>query len=88
MGLIGKQIGKIAGGFLGKIAGNKKLGRKLGSMAGEELIPYKKGGMVKPKGKAKTQKALLHKGELVVPAHLVKDVSKTLKKKIKDNAKK
>lgn len=83
MGLFGAKAGKIAGRFLGGLVGNKKLGGKLGSMAGEELIPYKKGGMVK-----KTGPALVHAGELVVPKKYVKDVSKTLKKKIKNNASK
>jgi hypothetical protein len=83
MGLFGKQAGKIAGRFLGGLVGNKKLGGKLGSMAGEELIPYKNGGMVK-----KTGPALLHKGEIVVPKKYVKDVSKTLKNKIKKNSSK
>ena len=39
---------------------------------------YKKGGMVK-----KTEIAKVHKGEMVIPKHLVKYVSKTLKDKIK-----
>lgn len=83
MGIFGKQAGKIAGRFLGGLVGNKKLGGKLGSMAGEELIPYKKGGVVK-----KTGPALVHKGELIVPKKFVKDVSKTVKKKIREDKKK
>ena len=46
-------------------------------------VPMKKGGMVKPKGNKKTQHALLHKGELVIPAKHVKSISKALKNKIK-----
>lgn len=83
MGIFGKQAGKILGRAVGGLIGNKKLGGKLGSMAGEELIPYKTGGMVK-----KTGPALVHKGELIVPKKLVKDVSKTLKKKIREGKKK
>jgi len=93
MGVIGQKIGEYAGGFLGgavgKYAGGSKgedIGKKIGSNAGGvvggEFIPFKKGGMVKPPKGRKTQKALLHRGELVVPASMVKDVPKSLKNKI------
>ena len=45
---------------------------------------YKKGGMIKPKNGKKTEKVTVHKNELIIPANLVKDVPKTLKKKIKN----
>jgi hypothetical protein len=90
MGVIGQQIGTYGlgalGSYVGKKLGNESLGKKVGQSAGgiigSELIPFKKGGMIKPK-KGKTQKVLLHKGELVVPASMVKNVPKSLKKKIK-----
>jgi len=102
MGLFGMQIGKALGGVAGKALGGVaggliggKQGRKIGSQLGGQLgstagavggaglTAFKKGGMVK-----KTAPALLHKGELVVPAKMVKDVSKALKKKIRANQKK
>lgn len=46
-------------------------------------LSMKKGGLVKPKGGKKTQKATLHSGELVVPKHLVSKVPKSVKDKIK-----
>ena len=48
-------------------------------------LPFEKGGLVKPPKGHKTQTAILHKGELVVPKHMVKHVSKSLKNKIKRN---
>lgn len=90
MGLIGAKLGSIAGGGLGQAIGQKyggslggKVGAELGSVAGGALgalAPFEKGGRVK-----KTGPALLHKGEIVVPAKYAKDVSKTLKDKIKKN---
>ena len=93
MGVIGQKIGEYAGGFLGgavgKYAGGSKgegIGKKIGSNAGGvlggEFIPFKKGGIVKPPRGRKTQMALLHKGELVVPASMVSKVPKTIKNKI------
>ncbi len=76
-GLIGSGFGHIAGSALGGSKG-ADLGSRLGQMAGSELIPFAKGGMVKKTGPAK-----LHAGEMVVPKHLVKKVSKSLKKEIK-----
>ena len=90
MGLIGSQLGSIAGGGIGQALGKKyggsigeKVGKEFGTVAGGALgalAPFKKGGKVK-----KTGPALLHKGEIVVPAKYAKDVSKTLKDKIKKN---
>ncbi len=93
MGLFGRAFGNVAGGLAGNLiggfVGGKKgaeiggrIGSGIGSVAGTEL-PFKKGGMVKPKKGKKTQRAVLHAGELVVPASMVKHVPKTLKKKIK-----
>ena len=90
MGLIGAKLGSVAGGGLGQAIGQKyggslggKVGGELGNIAGGALgamLPFEKGGRVK-----KTGPALLHKGEIVVPAKYAKDVSKTLKDKIKKN---
>lgn len=91
MGLIGGQIGGYAGSGLGQFVGKKyggsigeEAGKNIGRVAGTalgSLLPFKKGGKVVKK----TQKALLHKGEIVVPAKYAKDVSKSLKDKIKKN---
>lgn len=91
MGIFGGQLGGLGGGALGSFVGGKlfgntgskiggDLGRTAGQIIGSDLIPFKKGGRVK-----KTSVALLHKGEIVVPAKYAKDVSKTLKDKIKKN---
>ena len=84
MGVFGRMIGGALGGAVGKKYGGKsggKIGKSLGRAAGS-LIPFKKGGMVKQTGAI-----LAHKGELVVPASMVKHVSKTLKAKIRANRK-
>lgn len=91
MGLIGGSLGKIGGGAIGGALGQKyggkvggRIGNELGSVAGGALgalLPFQKGGKVVKK----TQKALLHKGEIVVPAKYAKHVSKSLKEKIKKN---
>ena len=62
MGLFGGKLGKIAGGIIGKAVGNEKLGQQLGGIAGEMAPGYKTGGQVK-----RTGKALVHKGEYVLP---------------------
>jgi hypothetical protein len=90
MGLIGSQIGGYAGSGLGEFLGKKyggsigqEAGKNIGRVAGTAagaLLPFQKGGKVK-----KTGPALLHKGEIVVPAKYAKDVSKSLKDKIKKN---
>ena len=87
MGLIGGTLGSIAGGGLGQAVGQKyggklggEVGRDLGKVGGGFLgamLPFKNGGKVK-----KTGPAMLHKGEIVVPAKYAKDVSKSLKDKI------
>lgn len=85
MGVFGQMIGGALGGAVGKKYGGKtggKIGSTLGRAAGS-LVPFKKGGMIK-----KTGAILAHKGELVVPASMVKDVSKSLKKRIRANRKK
>ena len=90
MVLIGATIGGAAGSMAGRGLAKKYFGNDyanegaiiggaLGGLGGA-MLPFKKGGLVK-----KTGKAYLHKGELVIPANMVKDVSKTLKKKIKKN---
>jgi len=95
MGLIGAGIGSYGGAGLGEILG-KSLDKKLGSgniaqEAGKNigrigggalgaLLPFRAGGKVK-----KTGPALLHKGEIVIPAKYAKEVSKSLKAKIKKN---
>jgi hypothetical protein len=82
---VGQYVGEEGGKFIAKKLGANEKGVKLASEIGSAVgsyggsfLPFKKGGMVKKR----TQKALLHKGELVVPASMVKDVPKTLKKKI------
>jgi hypothetical protein len=90
MGLIGGTLGSIAGGGVGQAVGQKyggklggEVGRDLGKVGGGFLgsfLPFKNGGRV-----TRTTKALLHKGEIVVPAKYAKDVSKSLKAKIKAN---
>jgi uncharacterized protein YcfJ len=93
MGVIGQKIGEFSGSFLGGAVGKyvggskgegigKKIGSNAGSVLGSELIPFRYGGMVKPPKGRKTMVAILHKNELVVPASMVKNVSKKLKSKI------
>ena len=85
MGFVGQELGNEIDGLIGGYVGNKfkhkKTGQKIGSLVGKiggSYLPFKNGGYVN-----KTQPALLHKGELVVPKHLVKHESKSLKNKIK-----
>jgi len=81
-GAIGRKIGGEHGHHVGKAVGDK-IGRAGGSAAGAaagEYLSFRKGGKVK-----KTGLALLHKGELVVPAKHMKEVGKDLKDKIKRN---
>ena len=92
MGFIGQEIGGEVGGLLGSYIGNKfknkKAGQKIGSLVGKvagSYIPFQNGGIVKPPKGYKTQTAILHKGELVIPKSMVKHVSKSLKTKIKRN---
>tara|TARA_R110000823_G_C15634651_1_gene469113 strand:+ start:338 stop:610 length:273 start_codon:yes stop_codon:yes gene_type:complete len=64
-------FGSLIGGELGKLIGGKKhsgLGSTLGTIAGD-FLPFETGGRVEVKKGRKTQKALLHKGEYVLPAN-------------------
>ena len=92
MGFLRQEIGYEVGGLIGEYVGNKfkhkKTGQKIGSLVGKFAglyVPFEKGGIVKPPKGQKIQPAILHKGELVVPKHMVKHVSKSLKNKIKRN---
>ena len=83
---LGGAIGHKTGGEHGKRVG-RHAGHKIGAAAGAaggaaigELLPFAKGGKV-----TKKTAALLHKGEIVVPAKYAKHVSKDLKQKIKQN---
>lgn len=63
---LGQGIGNFAGKELGKFTGigaseGAKLGADIGGDFGD-LLPFKKGGRVK-----RNMKALLHKGEFVLP---------------------
>jgi hypothetical protein len=64
-------FGSLLGGEIGKLIGGKKhsgLGGTLGTIAGD-FLPFETGGAVKTKPGRKTQKAILHKGEYVLPAN-------------------
>jgi len=64
-------FGSLLGGEIGKLIGGKKhsgLGSTLGTIAGD-FLPFQTGGAVKVAKGRKTQKALLHKGEYVLPAN-------------------
>ena len=90
MGIFGNELGSEIGYGLGKFVGNRfkhknegeRIGRVVGKIAGSYL-PFHNGGIVKPPNGHKTQTVILHKGELVVPKSMVKNVSKSLKNKIK-----
>lgn len=63
---LGKGIGNFAGDKLGKFTGmgadqGARLGEDIGGDIGD-LLPFKKGGRVK-----RNTRALLHKGEFVLP---------------------
>lgn len=88
MGLLGSGIGSIlgstAGEMLGGIAGKRgaKVGSQIGGLLGGtagKLLPFEKGGKVVKK----TQPALLHQGEIVVPKKLAHKVPASLKKEMK-----
>ena len=95
MGLIGGALGGVAGGALGSAIGQKIGGKKYGSSLGKvggdlgkiggaglgALLPFAKGGRVTKK----LQPALLHAGEIVVPAKLARQVPADLKRAIKKN---
>lgn len=86
LGGFGKDIGRFAGKHLGKFTGiNEDLGGQIGNAVGPKLgslIPYKKGGRVK-----RTGKALVHKGEYVLPKG-VKPTKAQIKKVLKGKKKK
>jgi hypothetical protein len=77
MGIFGNLLGQGLGNLAGGLIGHSKEGQTIGGTLGG-FLPFKNGGIVKRTGPAK-----LHAGELVVPKHLVKKVSKSLKKEIK-----
>ena len=63
---LGRKIGRYAGKRLGRYTGVHKkrggeVGEKIGAILGD-LIPYRKGGIVR-----KTGPGLLHSGEFVLP---------------------
>ena len=85
---IGSELGSLAGGYIGGKYKHKEAGKKIGSLVGKfagSYIPFERGGLIKPPKGKKTQIIIAHKGELVVPKHMVKHVSKSLKNKIKRN---
>lgn len=71
-GLLGQAAGSVAGNYLGGAKGGQA-GQQIGGILGN-FLPFKNGGMVKHTGPA-----LIHKGEMVVPKHLVKKVPKSVK---------
>jgi hypothetical protein len=80
MGLIGGLLGQAGGAAVGNYLGGSeggKAGQQIGGILGN-FLPFKKGGMV-----AHTGPALIHKGEMVVPKHLVKKVPKSVKTAMK-----
>ena len=92
MGILVQELGsEIGSGFSSFVANrfkHKKEGERIGRVVGKiagSYLPFEKGRWVKPSKGHKTQIAILHKGELVVPKHMVKHVSKSLKNKIKRN---
>jgi hypothetical protein len=74
--LLGQGLGALAGGVLGGSQG-RNAGQNIGGQIGN-FLPFKKGGKVD-----KTGPAMLHKGEMVVPKHLVKKVPKSVKDAMK-----
>lgn len=66
LGWLGRKAGEFAGKKLGKYTGigadrGGSTGQSIGELLGE-LLPFKKGGRV-----PRTGKALVHKGEFVLP---------------------
>ena len=85
---IGSEAGSLIGGYIGNKFKNKKAGQKIGSLVGKvagSYVPFQHAGIVKPPEGYKTQTAILHKGELVVPKHMLEHVPKSLKTKTKRN---
>ena len=87
MGFLGQELGSEIGSGFGSFVGNRfnhkkegeSIGRVVGKIAGSYL-PFENGGIVKPPKGHKKQIIVAHKGELIVPKHMVKHVSKSLKK--------
>lgn len=78
MGFFGNLIGQGLGGLAGGAIGHQREGAAIGGTLGG-MLPFKKGGMVSRNGAI-----MAHKGEMVVPKHLVKKVPKSLKREIKN----
>lgn len=76
--ILGSGLGAAAGQYFGGSAG-RTAGQTAGGALGQ-LLPFEKGGMVKHTGPA-----YLHSGEMVVPKKFVKDVPKSLKRKVRAN---
>ena len=66
MGILGSAIGRIGGGFLGNLFGNKDAGSGIGGILGS-LLPFEKGGRV-PGRRGQGVPTLLHGGEYILPA--------------------
>jgi hypothetical protein len=80
MGLIGNLLGQAGGVIVGGALGGEQgrsAGQQVGGILGG-LLPFKDGGKVN-----KTGPAYLHKGEMVVPKHLVSKVPKSVKSAMK-----
>jgi hypothetical protein len=84
MGILGSAIGRIGGGFLGNLFGNKDAGSGIGGILGG-LLPFEAGGQV-PMRRGKPVPALLHGGEYVLPAGV--KPTKAQKKMVADRKKK
>jgi len=84
MGILGSAIGRIGGGFLGNLFGNKDAGSGIGGILGG-LLPFEKGGQV-PGGRGKPVPTLLHGGEYILPAGV--KPTKAQKKMVADRKKK
>ena len=65
MGLFGSALGKLGGGMLGGLFGDKDAGAGIGGILGG-LLPFKKGGRV-PHTPSGQVPAMLHSGEYVLP---------------------
>ena len=92
MGILGSELGSEMGSGLGSFVGNrfkhKKEGERIGRVVGKiaaSYLPFEHGGIVKPPKGHKKQIIVAHKGELIIPKHMGKNVSKSLKNKIKRN---
>ena len=85
---LGSEIGSGLGSFVGNRFKHKKEGERISRVVGKiagSYLPFEHGGIVKPPKGKKTQIIVAHKNELIIPAHLTKHISKSLKNKIKRN---